>query len=150
MQTPPINSGIIIRNFSGLSGAVNYTAELARRLPSHGFAVSILALRADPALAAACGARLVKVPSLPFGGNLGRRAFAASAAFFSRGLDLVHGQGDILRQDVLSLHNCVHAAHQAVRGAPLPAYDAVGRLHAAQLKGRKFRRLVANSNLMKN
>jgi glycosyltransferase involved in cell wall biosynthesis len=142
-------TGIILRNFKGLSGAVNYTAELARRLPSYGFSVSILALRGDPALAESCGAKLIKVPSLPFGGALGRRAFSASAGYFSRGLDLVHGQGDTLRQDVLSLHNCVHAAHQAVHGSPLPASDAVGRLHAAQLGGRKFRRLVANSGMMK-
>ncbi len=149
MQTPPLKTGIIIRNFKGLSGAVNYAAELARRLPSYGFAISILAQRGNSALAENCGAKLVSVPSLPFGGYIGRRAFAASAAYFSRGLDLIHGQGDALRQDVLSLHNCVHAAHQAVHGAPLPASDAVGKLHSAQLKGRKFRRLIANSGLMK-
>lgn len=141
--------GIVIRNFKGLSGAVNYTAELARRLPSYGFDISILTLRGDSALAEICGAKLIRVPSLPFGGSIGRRAFSAVAGYLGRDLDLIHGQGDTLRQDVLSLHNCVHAAHLAVHGSPLPASDAVGRLHAAQLHGRKFRRLVANSGMMK-
>ncbi len=150
MQDHPVKAGIIIRKFKGLSGAVNYAAELARRLPAHGFEVSVLAQRADPALAAACGAALRRVPSLPFGGMSGRRLFSAVAGYYARGLDLVHGQGDTLRQDVLSLHNCVHAAHEAVHGAPLPAANAVGRLHARQLAGRAFRRLIANSRLMKD
>ena len=149
MQNPTIRTGLILRNFRGLSGAVNYTAELALRLPSYGYAVSILALHGDPALAESCGAGLIKVPALPFGGTLGRRSFSAAAGYFSRGLDLVHGQGDALRQDVLSMHNCVHAAHQAVYGSPLPASNAVGRLHSAQLRGHRFRRLVANSGMMK-
>jgi UDP-glucose:(heptosyl)LPS alpha-1,3-glucosyltransferase len=149
MQNTRVKTGIIIRKFKGLSGAVNYAAELARRLPSHNFDVTILAQRADAALAKSCGAELRRVPSLPFGGMGGRRLFSAVAGYFGRGLDLTHGQGDTLRQDVLSLHNCVHAAHLAVHGAPLPAANAVGRLHTLQLAGRKFTRLVANSNLMK-
>jgi UDP-glucose:(heptosyl)LPS alpha-1,3-glucosyltransferase len=68
----------------------------------------------------------------------------------ARGFDLVHGHGDLLEQDVLSLHNCVHAAHEAVHGGALPSSDAVGRMHALQLSERRFRALIANSNLMKS
>lgn len=149
MEQSRIKAGIIIRKFKGLSGAVNYAAELARRLPAHGFEMTVLAQRADRALAESCGAELRKVPSLPFGWGGSRRLFSAAAGYFSRGLDLVHGQGDTLDQDVLSLHNCVHAAHEAVHGAPLPPNSGVGRLHSLQLKQRRFRFLIANSNLMK-
>jgi UDP-glucose:(heptosyl)LPS alpha-1,3-glucosyltransferase len=50
----------------------------------------------------------------------------------------------------LSLHNCVHAAHEAATGEPLPASDAVGRLHSLQLSERRFRLLAANSRLMRD
>lgn len=149
MQHKRFNAGIVIRKFKGLSGAVNYAAELARRLPGHGFDMTVLAQRGDRALARDCGAELRKVPSLPFGWAGSRRLFSAAAGYYSRALDLVHGQGDTLSQDVLSLHNCVHAAHEAVYGAPLAANSGVGRLHALQLKQRRFRRLIANSALMK-
>lgn len=142
-------AGIIIRKFKGLSGAVNYAAELARRLPEHGFDMAVLAQRADAGLAADCGAELRRVSSLPFGWPGSRGLFSAAAGRSARGLDLVHGQGDTLDQDVLSLHNCVHAAHEAVHGAPLPAGSGVGRLHERQLKERRFRLLIANSKLMK-
>jgi len=149
MQQKRFNAGIVIRKFKGLSGAVNYAAELARRLPAHGFDMTVLAQRADAALAANCGAELRKVPSLPFGWPGSRALFSAAAGWRSRGLDLVHGQGDTLSQDVLSLHNCVHAAHEAVYGAPLPPDNGVGRLHERQLRERRFKLLVANSVLMK-
>ena len=42
-----------------------------------------------------------------------------------------------------------HAAHEAAKGGPLPASDAVGRMHALQLSQRRFRLLAANSLLMK-
>jgi UDP-glucose:(heptosyl)LPS alpha-1,3-glucosyltransferase len=150
MKSERLKAGIIIRKFKGLSGAVNYAAELARRLPAHGFDMTVLAQRADAALAASCGAELRKVPSLPFGWPGSRALFAAAANWRSRALDLVHGQGDTLSQDVLSLHNCVHAAHEAVYGVPLPPDSGVGRLHERQLRQRRFGLLVANSNLMKD
>ena len=85
-----------------------------------------------------------------WGSRLKRRIFAALAGRAARGHDLVHGHGDLLAQDLLSLHNCVHAAHEAAAGEPLPPGDAVGRLHALQLKERRFRLLAANSKLMKD
>ncbi|MBI3287979.1 MAG: glycosyltransferase family 4 protein [Elusimicrobia bacterium] len=76
-----------------------------------------------------------------------RRAFAAAARRMTAGFALVHGHGDLLGQDILSLHNCVHAAHEAARGGPLPEADAVGRMHALQLSQGLFRALVVNSRL---
>ena len=86
----------------------------------------------------------------PWGSWLKRRAFAALAGRAARGHDVVHGHGDLLDQDLLSLHNCVHAAHEVATGKPLPASDAVGRMHALQLSQRRFRLLAANSRLMKD
>lgn len=140
---------VVARRVEGLSGAARMIVEHARRFVAAGWEVHVFAGRLDAPAISAAGAVPNLVFSWPWGSWLKRRSFAAMAARGARGFDLVHGHGDLLAQDVLSLHNCVHAAHESVRGAPLPSGDAVGRLHALQLKERRFRVLVANSRLMK-
>jgi UDP-glucose:(heptosyl)LPS alpha-1,3-glucosyltransferase len=49
----------------------------------------------------------------------------------------------------LSLHNCVHAAHEAIHGAPVDDTRGVALIHARQLSERRFKKLIANSHLMK-
>ncbi len=140
---------VAARRVEGLSGAARLIVEHARRFAAAGWEVHVFASRLDAPALTAAGATPNLVLSWPWGSWLKRRSFAAMAARGTRGFDLVHGHGDLLAQDVLSLHNCVHAAHEAVHGAPLPESDATGRLHALQLRGRRFRVLVANSELMK-
>ncbi len=141
---------VAARRVEGLSGATRMIIEHARRLAAANWEVHVFAEKLDARALLAAGAVPRWVPGWPWGSWLKRRAFAAAAGGMARGFDLVHGHGDLLNQDVLSLHNCVHAAHEALYGYPLPAADAVGRMHALQLAGRRFRVLVANSNLMKN
>lgn len=124
--------------------------EEARAASDAGWKVDVYSERIDAAAVRAAGAAPRRVPRWPWGSWLKRRAFAALAGRAARGHDVIHGHGDLLRQDLLSLHNCVHAAHEAATGMPLPASDAVGRLHALQLSQRRFRLLAANSRLMKD
>lgn len=141
---------VAARRVEGLSGAARMIVEHARRLAVAGWEVHIFAERLDRRAVVEAGAIPRWVPAWPWGSWLKRRAFAAAAGRMTAGFDLVHGHGDLLGQDVLSLHNCVHAAHEAARGgARLPLSDAVGRMHSLQLLGRRFRALVANSYLMK-
>ena len=62
--------------------------------------------------------------------------------------DLVWGHGDVEAQDVLSLHNCVHATAEATGAAA--GRSRIARFHEALLRGGRFRRLIANSNRMKD
>lgn len=62
---------------------------------------------------------------------------------------LVIGHGDILNQDVLYIHNCVHLAHELIEGKPLPKDHEVGQIHEAILTKGKFKLLVCNSEMMK-
>lgn len=64
--------------------------------------------------------------------------------------DLVIGHGDIMNQDVLFIHNCVHLAHELIEGKPLPAKHEVGRIHEAILREGKYKLLICNSELMRN
>lgn len=141
---------VAARRVEGLSGAARMIIEQARRLAARDWEVHVFAEKLDKTALLAAGATPHWVPAWPWGSWLKRRAFAAAAGGMTKGFDLVHGHGDLLEQDVLSLHNCVHAAHEAVHASPLPAMDAVGRMHALQLSGRRFRVLVANSSLMKD
>lgn len=138
------------RRVEGLSGASRMIIEHARRLALHDWEVHVFAEKLDRKALLEAGAVPRWVPAWPWGSWLKRRAFAAAAGGMAKGFDLVHGHGDLLNQDVLSLHNCVHAAHEALHGSALPQSDAVGRMHALQLSGGRFRALVANSNLMKD
>lgn len=138
------------RRVQGFSGAARMIVEHARRLSRGDWEVHVFAEKLDRKALLEAGAVPHWVPGWPWGSWMKRRAFAAAADGMTKTFDLVHGHGDLLDQDVLSLHNCVHAAHERLHGTPLPASDAVGRMHALQLEGRRFRALVANSKLMKD
>jgi UDP-glucose:(heptosyl)LPS alpha-1,3-glucosyltransferase len=140
---------VAARRVEGLSGAARIIVEHARRFAKAGWEVHVFGARLDAPAISAAGATPNLVLSWPWGSWWKRASFAKMAARGARGFDLVHGHGDLFDQDVLSLHNCVHAAHEAVHGSPLPEDDATGRLHALQLRERRFKVLVANSRLMK-
>ncbi|MGE3609209.1 MAG: glycosyltransferase family 4 protein [Bacteriovoracaceae bacterium] len=64
--------------------------------------------------------------------------------------DLVVGHGDILNQDVLYIHNCVHLAHELIEKRPLPADHEVGKIHSEIFEKGSFKLFITNSDLMKN
>ncbi|MDE2236837.1 MAG: glycosyltransferase family 4 protein, partial [Elusimicrobia bacterium] len=139
---------IVCREARGFGGTTRILVENARHFVSRGWRVDVLAARFERERFEGTGARLRRVPTPPWGSRLKRSWFAAAADRLGRAYDLVHGHGDNLEQDVLSLHNCVHAAYEAVHGVELPDTDAVGRLHAMQLRQRRFKLLICNSALM--
>ena len=139
---------IVARDARGLGGTTRTLVEHARAFTAAGWAVDVLAYRFDAERFEGTGANLRRIPGFPWGSWAKRRLFAAIADRMGAKYDLVHGHGDNLEQDVLSLHNCVHAAHEAITGEPLPEGNSVGRLHSMQLTRRRFKRLICNSQLM--
>lgn len=94
----------------------------------------------------------VKAFRWPFSGYFRRK-------FYSQQVDrwvkknkpnLVIGHGDILNQDILYIHNCVHLAHELVEGRALPNDHEVGRIHEAIFTQGSFKLLICNSQMMKN
>lgn len=143
-------AAIVCRLVTGFGGATTIVLEQARRLARAGWDVDVLAARADAAAIKASGARLVRLPHWPWGSHFKRKLFAGAAARACAGrYDVVHGHGDDFICDLLSLHNCVHAAHEAIYGTALPTSDATGRFHERMLKTGRFKTLIANSQLMK-
>jgi UDP-glucose:(heptosyl)LPS alpha-1,3-glucosyltransferase len=140
---------LVARNATGATGASRILLAHARQLVDAGYPVRIVAQTVDAKEIAATRAVLRKVPVLPFGNWWKRRAFAALAgALAGAGGSFVWGQGDDLQPDLLSLHNCVHLAHEHLHGRPLPADNAVGRFFELLFARRSFRHVIANSRLM--
>ncbi|MBI5882927.1 MAG: glycosyltransferase family 4 protein [Elusimicrobia bacterium] len=142
---------IASRQVAGVTGTTTTILEHSRRLRDRGVEVHVYGEKLDAGRLAACGAVPHRLPGWPWGSRFKRGLFSW---IFDRAMkwerfDLVWGHGDTLNQDVLSLHNCVHAAHEAVRGTPLPSRSGVGMIHGRTLAERRFRLLIANSGLMK-
>jgi UDP-glucose:(heptosyl)LPS alpha-1,3-glucosyltransferase len=138
---------IACRRVTGFGGTTTTVLQHARRLSAHGVEVHVFGQELDSARIRAAGAHPRRLRIWPWGDT--RSAFARSFARAAGDrFDLVHGHGDLLAQDVLSLHNCVHATYEAVHGRPLPSDSTLGRLHEQQLRERRFQLLIANSRLM--
>lgn len=119
--------GFAVRNFAQRTGVNRYVRELLRRLPEAGFAPAVVAHSLPPDRPG----RLEAVPWLP----LSSWTRAASFDWFARrrlaalGAGLVHGQGDLTRQDVLTVNNCDAAAavHVPDGRKPSPGTDYIRR-----------------------
>lgn len=59
------------------------------------------------------------------------------------------GHGDIQEQDVLTLHNSVFLASELIHGKPLSPDHDMAQTHGAILKNQSFKKIIANSELMK-
>ncbi|HAM36941.1 MAG TPA: hypothetical protein DEB40_06895 [Elusimicrobia bacterium] len=147
-----IKIAIVCRRVKGLSGTTTTILEHGRRLAGLGWDVHVYGESLDRVKLRAAGIQEHSIPAWPWGSYLKRRLFAVvcDRLLARGGFDLVHGHGDNFRQDILSLHNCVHAAHLAVHSTPLPAQSSVGRVHARMLSEGRFRLLIANSRLMRD
>lgn len=98
------------------------------------------------------GGVAVKTFQWPFSGYFRRKFYQARVSSWikSHRPDLVIGHGDIIEQDVLFIHNCVHLAHELIEKKPLPLNHEVGRIHEEIFRANKFKLLICNSELMKN
>lgn len=94
----------------------------------------------------------VKTIRWPFSGYFRRRFYQMQVDRWIKKNkpDLVIGHGDIVNQDILYIHNCVHLAHELIEGKPLPKNQEVGKVHSDIFTSGKFKLLICNSHMMKN
>lgn len=142
---------VACRRISGVAGTTTTILEQTRRLSGLGWEVHAYGESLDSDRLREAGAVPHRLPRWPWGSRFKRRLFACLFDRLVRGegFDLVCGHGDTWTQDVLSLHNCVRAAHEAVYATALPESSGVGWVHDRILKERRFRLLIANSGLMR-
>ena len=139
------------RTLMGCTGASAIVLEHAGFLAKHGCSVDIISEKSSPGLAYSVGATPVIIKSLGFSDYQKRRSFALKVQKFiqKKQYDLVIGNGCLLKQHVVFLHNLVHRAHDLIPGESNKKIDSVGRLHAEFLAASEFKLLIANSNMMK-
>jgi UDP-glucose:(heptosyl)LPS alpha-1,3-glucosyltransferase len=143
---------IAIRQLGKNSGAARNVKEQADFFTSRGIGVDIYAERLDKSNFVGSKARLNKVFRLPLPGYYKRKAFEWQVKLRLAMNDsaLLISHGDINTDGVLSIHNCVHLAHEAIYGESLPKHHAVGRIHDSIINQKKYRILVTNSKLAAN
>jgi UDP-glucose:(heptosyl)LPS alpha-1,3-glucosyltransferase len=142
---------IVMRQLRRRTGAVRHARVQIRLLAALGARVDVYGELVDPQTVKEAGGIPHTCSTWPFWGYRARKLFNARVLRrLNRGnYDLVVGHGNIMRQDVLCLHNCVHLAHELIYGHPPPTDHVMSRLHGEILRAKSFRLLIANSNLMK-
>jgi UDP-glucose:(heptosyl)LPS alpha-1,3-glucosyltransferase len=140
------------RTLMGCTGASAIVLEHAKFLVNHGCNVEIYSEKTDPELARSVGASSVIVKPFGFTDYQKRRSFAmrVQSDIEKKQHDLVIGNGGLLKQDVVFLHNLVHRAHELIPGESKKKLATAGRIHADFLSSGLFKLLVANSNMMKH
>lgn len=135
---------ISIINLKGLSGAVNYINETVPVIKNkYGLEIDVLTSRKEKR------AYSFKVRTTPLiknlHGQLKRRAFSWYCDFISSEYALVNGHGELLNQDVLTLHNLIHLTYEKFSKKP----DGLWKFHDRMLSSGNFKILIANSQFMK-
>ncbi|MBD3272058.1 MAG: glycosyltransferase [Elusimicrobia bacterium] len=141
---------LIARNIKGKTGASQYIMQLARFLGEKGHTVTLIASKFSLEPVNLPHIQHKKILDIRLGSYCKRRYFAFRADFYSKRnhFDIIHGHGDSLNQDILSLHNLVHKTHEIMHGTSLPHSSGVGRIHNRQLSEKRFKIVIAHSHLM--
>ena len=81
-----------------------------------------------------------------------RLQFSKAAQALAKNLsaDLVIGHGDLQYQDIFLLHNSVHLAEEKINGKKLDSSTEMYQIHTPILKNQQFKKIIANSEIMKN
>lgn len=140
---------IAIRQLSKSSGAVKNVQEQVDFFTSKGIGVDIYAERIRKDSLLNPGVKIYKIIRLPLPKYYKRKAFEWQVKVRQkrRKPNLLISHGDIDTNDVLSIHNCVHLAHEIIYDEPLPKSNPVGRIHDWILNQKRFRLLITNSQL---
>ena len=143
---------IVKRNFLGFTGAVRTMQEHIRCFRRLGYEVDVYAENVDVKMSRQLEATCHKIGFWPLVGNRGRPYFSwrAGRLIDSKDYELVFGHGEVIKQDVMFLHNCRHLAWEMIYGTKLPEKDAVGRMHRRILETQNFRLLMVHTHLMKD
>lgn len=135
------------------SGATRSVFEYIRYFKNLGHEVHVVSEKFEDTNIHACGCTAHTTSRWPWEKHYKRRVrFSWEAQRLSEKIkpDLIIGHDDLQQQDILTLHVCVHLAHEKRYGKPLPANHELHLIHAPVLQNKQFRHLIANSDLMKN
>jgi UDP-glucose:(heptosyl)LPS alpha-1,3-glucosyltransferase len=134
------------------SGSARTAYENIRYFKSRGFEVHVAAMTMDKDLIKSMGAIPHKTLSwIKSTGFTRRRWYDWQVRLLRKKLqpEITVGHGDISEQDVLTLHNCVFLASELIHNKVLPKDHEMARTHGPLLLEMGFKKMIANSELMK-
>ncbi len=134
------------------SGSARTALENIHYFKHRGFEVHVAAMTLDREMIEAAGAIPHKMlPWLKSTGMWRRRWYNYQIQKLRLKLrpTITVGHGDIQEQDVLTLHNSVFLASELIHEKPLPPQHEMAQTHGPILKNQSFKKMIANSNLMK-
>lgn len=134
------------------SGSARTALENIHYFKSHGFEVHVAAMTMDKKNLTSEGAIPHKM--LPWPKSTGitrRRWYNWQVQRLRKRLDpqITVGHGDIQEQDVLTLHNSVFLAQELIHGTKLDSQHEMAITHGKILSTQHFKKMIANSHLMK-
>lgn len=143
---------IVARNISGKTGVSNTILKQAVWLAERDWNVTLLGNKIKREPLTHPHIQIKTFPDIKIGSYIKRRLFSWMVQRYikNKNFSIVHGHGDSIVQDIVSLHNCVHKTHETIYQKPLSSRSGVGKIHHLQLARRTFKHLIANSHLMKN
>lgn len=134
------------------SGSARTAMENIRYFKSRGYEVHVAAMTMDKKFIESQGAIPHKMfPWIKSTGMLRRRWYNFQIQNLRKKLSptITVGHGDIQSQDVLTLHNSVFLASELIHGKPLSAKNEMFQTHGPLLKNQGFKKMIANSEIMK-
>jgi UDP-glucose:(heptosyl)LPS alpha-1,3-glucosyltransferase len=144
-----LNIGVGIRRLAGIGGSTALVLDQLRYLAAGGHRCDVFGESLDARAVQDAGARPVRLWRQPGSEYYSRRSFARRAQRrIDRGdYSLVIGHGDLLKQDVLFVHNLVEREQELLAAPGPPEETPIVRLHRELFGGRGFRQVIANSRL---
>ena len=152
MNVERANRRIAISDYTlaGQTGGARTIIQHLHYFQAFGWEPRLFVSNIAPERRAEIDCKIVRVPTLKLSGVVKR----VSHAWFTDRLaqrwkpDIIWGHGDLMRQDVLSLHNCLHLTSERLTGHA--STSSHSKMHDRQLtRHDSFRQIIANSKLMK-
>lgn len=133
------------------SGVPKKVLQEVRYFKTQGHEAFAIAETIDKNLIQEFGGIPVKTFRWPFSGYFRRKFYTQRVESWIKNNkpDIIIGHGDIIHQDVLFIHNCIHLAYELIEGKPLPKDHEVGLIHEMIFKQGSFKLLICNSEMMK-
>lgn len=146
----PPRVAIVFRGIGDIGGTNNTIADHARAFTARGYAVDLIGEKLHRSGVGPDMGRPRRIHRLPAPRRWRWRLFAARADAVVRNgnYHFVAGHGHGTRQTVLSMHNCLHLAHETVHGCALDSAGGLAEIHDAVFAADGFELCICNSRLM--
>lgn len=148
MNAPRV--AIVFRGIGDIGGTNNTIADHARALTQLGYNVDLIGEKIHKGGVTPDMGHGVRIRRLPLLKSRRWRYFAdrADACVARENYNFVIGHGHNLQQSVLSMHNCLHLAHEVIHGGSLDARGTLADVHDDLFARGRFGLCICNSRLM--